>query len=353
MRTIKKALLRNILLVIAVAGFGLVIFGARDQLGETWKLISGVSLGALLLLPLTQLISYFFLSEYYRAMIGNFGGRIRLWRTYGTTVALNFVNQILPSGGASGITYIIYAYRDAVDGGKVTVIQLGRYVFAFLSYVPLLGLSYLWLNASGDFTGPVQTLFIVLLLVSLPGTALLVLGLSNQRIVDKFLSAILRLINRLVAISTRGRAKPITISKSSGFLREFQDGVAYLKSQGSKIILPYGFMLLSTVAEITIVNLAFLVLGISISPGILILAFTAANVAGVVSIVPGDVGVHELAMITVLGYIGVESTTAIAGTLLYRVFNKLIVMAIGFFSYVYFLKPLIRNAKGEAPLPDG
>lgn len=348
MRKIQRALLRNILLIVAVVGFGLVVFGARGQLSDTWRLISQVSLGSLLLLPLVQMMSYFFLSEYYRTMIGNFGGRIGLWRTYGTTIALNFVNQILPSGGASGITYIIYAYRDAVDGGKITLIQLGRYVLAFLSYVPMLVLAYFWLKAAGDFEGSVKTLFNVLMVISLPGMVLLVMAIANQNVVDKFFSAILIFLNRLINFFTRGRAKPVTVSNKSGFIREFREGVEHLKSQGHKMIVPYLFMLLSTIAEITIVNLAFVVLGLDISTGIIILAFTAANVAGVISVVPGDVGVHELAMITVLGYVGVESGAAIAGTLLYRVFNKFIVLVIGFTAYVSFLKPLINNAKGAA-----
>ena len=352
MRTIKKTILKNILLLVAILGFGLVIYSARHQLEETWTLISGVSLGSLLMLPLTQLISYFFLSEYYRSMIFNFGGRIRLMRTYGTTIALNFVNQILPSGGASGITYIIYAYRDAVDGGKITLIQLGRYVFAFLSYVPLLVAAWLWLAASGDFNGNVQTLFYVLLVICLPGMLLLVLAVSNQKFVEKFLGGVLGFINRLLSLFTRGKAKPITVSASSGFIKEFGDGVKFLKSQGQKIIVPYLFMLMSTMAEITIVTLAFAIIGVDINPGIIILAFTAANAVGVVSIIPGDVGVHELTMITVLGYVGVEQSAAIAGTLLYRVFNKLIIMAIGFISYIYFLKPLVNNAKVK-PSPNG
>lgn len=345
MRRIRSALARNILLLVAVVGFGLVLWGAREQLSETWDLLRRVELLRILLLPLVQLMSYFFLSQYYAAMIKNFGGQIGRWRAFGTTTALNFVNQILPSGGASGITYIIYAFKDKVDGGKITLIQLGRYVLAFLSYVPLLLLSLVWLLASGDFNGEVRLIFIVLLLVSLPGTFMLILALGNQRLVDGMVSGILRFLNRLISLFTKGKGKPVTVSPERGFLKEFHDGITFLKSQGHKVIKPYIFMQLSTLAEVTIVVLAFWVLGVPVEPGIVLLAFTAANVVGVVSIVPGDVGIHELTVVTVLSYVGVEQSAAIAGTLLYRVFNKLIIMAIGFIFYVRFLKPLIDNAK--------
>ena len=345
MRRIRSALLKNVLLLVAVVGFGLVLWGAREQLGDTWELLSQVSFVAVLLLPLTQMLSYFFLSQYYRAMIQNFGGHISHWRAFGTTTALNFVNQILPSGGASGITYIIYAFKDSASGGQITLIQLGRYVLAFLTYVPLLIAALIWLMASGDFTGQIRSIFITLMLISLPGSAMLVLAISKQKLVDSAVAVVLRFINRVVAVFTRGRAKPITVSPKSGFLKEFHDGVTFLRSQGHKVIKPYLFMQLSTLAEVGIVVIAFWVLGVTINPGILLLAFTAANVVGVVSIIPGDVGVHELTVITVLSYVGVDQSTAIAGTLLYRVFNKIVIMGVGFTFYVRFLKPLVDNAK--------
>ena len=346
MRTIKRAFLRNILLIVAAVGFGLVVYGARHQLDETWQLLTSVQPLALIALPLTQLASYFFLSQYYRTMIANFGRTMGNWRAFGTTIALNFVNQILPSGGASGITYVIYAYRDMVDGGKVTLVQLGRYVLAFLTYVPLLVAAMFWLAASGDFSGQIKNVLIILMLISLPGTALLVLALSKQKLVDTVLGWVLRALNQLIAVFTRGRRAPIIVSRSSGFMKEFHDGVVFLKSQGHRIIVPYLFMQLSTIAEVLIVNLAFTAIGVDVNPGILLLAFTAANVVGVVSVIPGDVGVHELTMITVLGYVGIDQSTAIAGTLLYRIYNKLISLSIGFIFYLRFLKPLIRNAKG-------
>lgn len=345
MRRLRKALFRNILLVVAVVGFGFILWGARSQLTETWQLLSRVNPWSVLLLPLTQLLSYFFLSQYYRTFIKSFGGQIGSMRAFGTTTALNFVNQILPSGGASGITYIINAFRDAANGGQVTLIQLGRYVLAFLSYVPLLFAAWLWLVASGDFNGEIRFVFMILMLVSLPGTVLLILAISNQKLVDSAVAGILRFLNRIIALVTSGRTKPITVSPDSGFMKEFHDGVAFLKSRGHQVIKPYLFMQLSTLAEVTIVNLAFWALGVPINPGIVLLAFTAANIIGVISIVPGDVGVHELAIVTVLSYIGVDQSTAIAGTLLYRVFNKVIVLSIGFIFYVRLLKPLMDNAK--------
>jgi uncharacterized protein (TIRG00374 family) len=167
-------------------------------------------------------------------------------------------------------------------------------------------------------------------------------------LVDVLVAKVLGLLNRLAQVVTRKDKPWIEISKRHGFLREFHDGVAFIKSQRGRLLKPYLFMQLSTLAEVSIVIAAFWVLGAHFHPGVILIAFTAANVAGAISIIPGDVGVHELAIITVLSYVGVDKGTAIAGTLLYRVFNKLIVMSIGFGFYVRLIRPLVDNARKPA-----
>ena len=104
-------------------------------------------------------------------------------------------------------------------------------------------------------------------------------------------------------------------------------------------------MLGSTICEQLIVYLSFVAIGVDVNIGIIMLAFAVANAAGVVSVIPGDIGVHEFAMITVLSYAGVDSEAAIAGTLIYRVFNKSIFLPIGFYFYSRLLKPVSNATK--------
>ncbi|HEX9679356.1 MAG TPA: flippase-like domain-containing protein [Candidatus Saccharimonadales bacterium] len=346
MKKIKSSLWRNAMLVLALFFFGLVLYSSRQDLNKTWLLLKNVSLVMALLLPLLQLISYFLVSNYYRSFLSVFGSNISAARAFASTTALNFVNQILPSGGASGTTYLIYAFKDVAKPGELTLIQLGRYLFAFLTYAPLLVVAYVWLLIEGNLNHQLEVALLALFIIALPGTVLLIAAIRNQSLVDRLVSAVLRFINRVVGLFTR-RPHTIEVSRSRGFLKEFSNGAEFIRSQRGNLLKPYLFMQLSTLVEVSIVATAFFVLGVSVNPAAILVAFTAANIAGAISIIPGDVGVHELAVITVLSYIGVDQGTAIAGTLLYRVFNKLIVMAIGFGFYVKLIRPLIKNARAN------
>jgi uncharacterized protein (TIRG00374 family) len=348
MKRFKKAFLRNLLLIIALLGFALVLFLNRSDLDKTWDLLKNVSLVSVLILPVMQLVSYFFISQYYRSFILQFGGKISNWRAFGTTSALNFVNQILPSGGGSGLTYLIYAFKDKAKPGQLTLIQLGRYTLAFLTYIPLLIVAFVWLLVTGELNQQLGILLTVLFLISLPGTVIFIVALRHRDLVDKVVGWFLKLANKIVMFFTRKQRPPIEISRRHGFLKDFHDGVEFIQKQGRKIVRPLMYMQLSTIAEVSIVILAFWVLGVNISPAVILVAFTAANVVGVISVIPGDVGVHELAVITVLAYVGVPEGSALAGTLLYRVFNKIVIMSIGFMFYVKIIKPLVKNVRPTA-----
>lgn len=348
-KTLRAAFVRNILLIVAVVAFAFLLVANREDLGETWQLLKNVDLRLALLLPVVQIVSYYFISGYYRSFIHSFGGiNLARWRAFGTTMALNFVNQILPSGGASGTTYMIYAFKDAATPGQLTLIQLGRYIIASLAYVPLLAASWLWLYSQNLLNPQLTTVLVVVGIISLPGTILLIIGLRNQRLVDAIVRGALGFINWVARTVFRRKRQLVKVSLSHGFLKEFHDGMAFIRERGTRVIKPIIYMQLSTLAEILIVWLAFWIVGINIDPAIIVIGFTAANIAGAISIVPGDVGVHELAIITVLSYVGISQDSAIAGTLMYRVFNKVLIMALGFVFYVKFLKPIVKNVKSAA-----
>lgn len=344
MSKLKAAIWRNLLLIGALSAFAVVLFNSREELAETWDLLGTISLASVLILPALQLGSYFMISQYYRTLLDTFGGSVSRRKAFGITTALNFVNQILPSGGASGITYLLYAYKNAGNSAQLTLIQLGRYLLAFLTYVPLLFAAFIWLLISGGLNPQLDFALIVLIVISLPGTLLLIAAIRNQLLVDVLVAKLLGWINRIVMFVTRRSTPPIAISKSHGYLKDFHDGVQFIKSQRGKLLVPFLFMQLSTLLEVSIVVAAFGILGQDIHPAVILVAFTAANVAGAISVIPGDIGVHELAIITVLSYVGVDQSVAFGGTLLYRVFNKIIVMSIGFGFYVRLIKPLIDNA---------
>ena len=341
--------------VIALIGFGLLIYFQRDTLVETWSTLLGANLLLVLMLPVLQMTNYVFIGAYYRKMFEQFGAHISVARSWGVVAAMNFVNQVLPSGGLSGITYLAYGFHAAISTGKTTLIQIGRYIFAFAAYAVLLPFAIMLLVQGGRFdvlsdvtndalgnSGVLLTLvlFVVIMVAMLSS----LVSRSVSRVIGHAVIQSLNWVSRNIFRSKR--------TFKLQFIRhvndDFHDGIAIVRERGLKALRPGIYMFISTLVEVSIVYVSVRAVGGDVTLGPVFLAFVAANMVGVVSIVPGDVGVHEATVILVLVAFGVEEPVAISATLLYRVYNKVIFLPIGFYFYSRILRPAINANKAQS-----
>lgn len=327
------------IILIAVA-FAVLLISNRQQIKETMELLKRLDWRIVVLLPLMQLTSYFFIANYYRAFLRALDKKVRIWPTYAMVVSLFFIEQVLPSGGASGITYIAYAMRRVATAGTTTLIQLSRYLFNFLAYFFIVPMGIFLLLIQDPVNEQAVEYGVILLVILAVSGGITVYLLSNQRHIEHFASGVSHFVNWLAHKFLRRDSKGLideqSIKKS---LNDFHEGVQTIGASKQRFVRPFCFMLMSTFMQLSIVYLSFVAVGQAINPGLVVVAFAIANLVGVISVIPGDVGVHEAAMIFVLSTAGVDQPVAISATLLYRVFNKLVMLTIGFGFYARFLRP--------------
>jgi uncharacterized protein (TIRG00374 family) len=338
------------LVVLASIGFAALIYYQRETFAETWRTLIDADIRYVLLLPLLQLINYFFIGNYYRGMFRQFDAVISRTRAWGVVAAMNFVNQVLPSGGLSGITYLAYGFHSKLATGKTTLIQVGRYMFAFASYSILLPLAVAILLAGGngddleavtrEAAGNSDILITLGVFVAM--MLLVILTFVNRKVSHSLGRLVLRLFNWFNRAILR-RKNHYEFKLLRKLNSEFHEGAELIKRRGWRAATPGFHMLLSAIVEIGIVYAAVLAVGGGASISAIFLAFVAANIVGVVSIIPGDVGVHEATVIIVLVAFGLDEPAAISATLLYRVFNKAIFLPIGFYFYTKILKPALEQ----------
>lgn len=348
---------RSALSLIAALIFGLLIYFNIDVLQRAFNQLGKTDLRIFALVPLMFAGSYFCIANYYVSFFGAFKKKLSIKRVYGLVFALNFVNQILPSGGLSGTTYFIYGIdksRKKVSAGLATFAHFGRYIFSYASYFFVLMIALFFVQTGDDqltreFLDTGITLFGVtmsgrLLMLWLVGSSVLLLGLiwwviSTRSHVNAFIGSIGRFLDRVSKLFRKG--KPFfgkaVIQKT---VTDFHDGYVELRKNKNKLLKPFIFMVLSTTFEVLVVYFSYLAVGASINPGLLMMAFSIANVAGVISVVPGDVGVHETIMVLMLALVGVDKGVALSGALLYRVLIKFFYTAVGFYFYNRILKPV-------------
>ena len=336
-----------IFVVVAAIALGLLVIFKRDALEETWQTLLNANIYYVLLLPVIQVINYSFIGEYYRRMFSRFSTKISRARSWGVVAAMNFVNQILPSGGLSGITYLAYGFKSRVDTGKTTLIQLGRYIFSFGAYAllgPIALLLVMFADNTDELNG-ILTDFLrdpiaVSVFLAFIALGLLVASAVFWKGANRSIARFIAHFINFVKVKILRFKDPFKFTFIKKIMAEFHEGMDLVSKEGWGILRPAVFMLFSSLAEISIVYVSFLAVNSSPPIEVVFLSFVAANIAGVISVVPGDVGVHEAVMIIVLSAFGVSEAVAISATLLYRVFNKFIFLPIGFYFYAKILKPV-------------
>jgi uncharacterized protein (TIRG00374 family) len=86
-----------------------------------------------------------------------------------------------------------------------------------------------------------------------------------------------------------------------------------------------------------------------VNVGAIILAYAVANFAGLVSVLPGGVGVYEALMTAVLATAGVPASVSLPATVMYRVVNTVLQVPPGYYLYHRSIsegkmKPVTENA---------
>ena len=264
---------------------------------------------------------------------------------YRLVLAMFFVENVLPSGGMSAVTYIAYALRKVSSVATTSLVQLSRYVFNYLAYVFVIFAAVVIIAASDPINVRALVIAIVLFVAIMINALMVAVIFRDKRLVNIVARWIAKAVNWFGrTFMKRGERSLIKGKSLRKGLREFHRGVDKIFKNATTMIMPFIYMVFATGVQLVIVYLAFVAIGESVNLGVLFISFALANLAGVISVVPGDVGVHEAAMIFVLSTAGVDPAVAVSATLLYRVYNKLIMVGIGFFFYANYLKPIGEKA---------
>jgi uncharacterized membrane protein YbhN (UPF0104 family) len=105
----KKSLVQRrwklIINIITIVALLILIYATRHDLVSTFKNLTHVNAWALLLLIPIEFLDYHFQTKLYQRLFGLVGNKLSYKFLFKTSVELNFVNHVFPSGGVTGISY--------------------------------------------------------------------------------------------------------------------------------------------------------------------------------------------------------------------------------------------------------
>lgn len=330
-RSIPWKLIVNIVTFLALAA---LIYSVRDQILDTLNNLKNLEFWALLLIIPAQILNYHSYAEMYQSLFQILHHRVRYLKMFRLSLELNFVNNVFPSGGVTGVSYFGIRMRSfGVSAGKSTLVQMIRYILVFVSFQILLFFGLIILAIGGDansfailIAGSLATLLFV-------GTLAAMFIVGSKKRINGFFTYLTRVANRIIRVVRPKHPETINIQKVEDIFTELHENYMELRKQPHVLRKPLTRALLANIAEVLTIYIVYVAFGEWVNPGAIIIAYAIANFAGLISVLPGGVGIYEALMTAVLASAGVPAGVSIPITITYRVLNMALQLPPGYYFY--------------------
>jgi uncharacterized protein (TIRG00374 family) len=307
----------------------------RKILGETdWKLVP-VAL-------LFTAISYTSMSYGFAIVNQVFGIQMRRRDLSEIGFISTVLNHLLSSGGAAGFS--VRFLMMGAQGATIRDIVAASLFYFYLSSLGMLallpiGLVYLFVKhplSSGAAAG-----------VGIGAVALIVVFVLASALVfaRSLRSRLLRFLGRLVQAITHRDVR----TSMEEFDATMTRGVAAMRGQPLTFALLLGTIVLDWSSSVASLWFCFDALGDPIKVGVLLTGFAIGVTAGVLSMVPGGLGVQEGSMSGIYALLGVPFHQAVLAAILFRVVYYLVPYLVSLGFYWRLLRQM-RLAQAQVPV---
>jgi uncharacterized protein (TIRG00374 family) len=343
----RKARWKTILNLVTLAALVVLIYAIRHDLGRTLRDLEHVNGWALFLLIPVELLNYHAQARLYQRLFGLVGNNLSYKFLYKTAVELNFVNHVFPSGGVTGISYFGMRMRRGteISGGKATLVQVMKLALQFLSFEILVVIGLFCLAALGRANNLVILAATAISTLLIVGTGLFAYIVGSQARIDHFFTSVTRGLNRLIHVVRRRHPETINVEKARAVFQDFHDNYRQLRSRWRELRGPFWYAFLANLTEVLAVYVVYIAFDKFVNFGAVIFGYAIANFAGLVSVLPGGIGIYEGLMTATLAATGVSPGVSLPVTIMYRVVNTVIQIPPGYFLYQRALN------RGEPPVP--
>lgn len=322
----------NIVSLFAILG---LLYFLRDQIISTIENLKNVNSWALLLIVPIEALNYHAQTKMYQGLFRIVGNKLSYKYLYKASLELNLINHLFPSGGLTGISYfgVKVSENDEISGAKATLIQLMKLIMTLLSFELLLFIGIFILATFGRVNnltilvaGSLSTILFML-------TGLFAYIVGSQSRINNFFTNFTKIINWILRKILHSKKDAINITKAKKIFDDFHDNYQLIIHSYKKLNNPFWYAFIANLTEILVIYTVYLAFGKVVNLGAIILAYGVANFAGLISVLPGGIGIYEALMTAVLASTGIPASVSLPVTIMYRVLNTLVQLPPGFYYY--------------------
>ncbi|OGL31329.1 hypothetical protein A3F37_03115 [Candidatus Saccharibacteria bacterium RIFCSPHIGHO2_12_FULL_41_12] len=336
---------RMFLTFITFAALAGLIYVSREQIGDTVSNFGQINSSLLLIMIIWQGFNYNAYTRMYRHYFALFNKHIPYKEMLKVAFEINFVNNIFPTAGVSGFSYFGLRMKQfKVSAGTATTVQMMRFVSVFLSFQVLLFIGLLALAIEGKASDLVILIASSLITLLAVGTILTMYIVSDKKRINSFMVFLAKIINWVLHKSRFGGKESIKLLKVEELFGELHDNYLLMRGKLSGLKAPMAHALMANLSEVATIYTVYIAFGAPVNIGAVIIAYAIANFAGLISVLPGGVGIYEGLTTAVLLAAGVPASISIPVVIMYRILSMLIQLPIGYYFYSKNINRRPKNA---------
>jgi len=335
-KTVRPLIKHWKLILNIVTGITLIItlYAVRKDLLATYRNLFHVHAWVLLLIIPLEIVNYHAQAKLYQHLFKIIGNKLSYKYLYLSSLELNFVNHVFPSGGAAGISYFgLKIKNNDISGSRATLIQIMKLGLTFFSFELLIILSVILLAIGGHVSNFTMLAAGALSTLLLGGTILFVYIIGSRVRINSFFGFLTIKLNQVAKIFKVSNRDLINIANARKKFDDFHNTFQEIRTQKKQVRAPFFYALLANITEIAVVYVVFIAFGKFVNVGAVILAYGVANFAGLVSVLPGGIGIYEALMTAVFLTTGVPPQISLPVIIMYRVLNTLLQIPPGYYLY--------------------
>lgn len=321
----------TIVTLLALFGFA---YALRTQILETFQNLKNINLWIIILIIPLEVLNYHAQAKLYQDVLRLLGQKISYRTLYRVSLEMNFVNNVFPSAGVSGFSYFSLRLKPkGVSAAQATLVQMMKFILIFVAFQVMLFIGLLALAIDGRASGLLILVAGSLATLLLVGTLLLGYIVGSKERIDSFFVFAAKVVNRLIHIVRPKHPETINIGRAREVFRELHENYLHLKNHTNKMRRPLLYALSANLTEVLVIYMVYVAFGQLVNPGAIIIAYAVANFAGLVSVLPGGVGIYEALMTGVLAAGGISPALSLPVTVMYRVLNMGLQLPPGYILY--------------------
>jgi putative heme transporter len=348
---IRSFLARNwrvVLNIVTLLALGILVYAIHQEIIDTLRAIKHVQWWALLLIIPLQLWNYDSYARLYKTLFKKLGNKVHYKDMFRVSLELNFVNHVFPSGGVSGFSYFSLRMKDyGVRSSTATIVQLLRFFLGYLGFLVLLAVGILALAAAGRANNLVIMVATFLATLIVVGTFVLGYIIGDNGRINAASAFLARVANRIIALFRRGKPETISLAKLRSAMDEMHRSFMIIQENRGIVKKGVWYGFLTGFTELLTIYVVYIAFGEWVNIGAVILAYAIANFAGLVSVLPGGVGIYEALMTATLAVAGVPPALSIPVTVMYRVLGISVQIVPGWILYQMRLRDGAERANGQ------